>query len=135
MRISGFLISILLVGMTVTVLGIMYADGATRYSQTYDASNFSSINKFETVNNVSQEIKEKLDTVGPTTGLTDIAAFISAGYSTLKLTFVSFDAFWSASNTGLGQIPYITPIVIFILTIALVAFIFIILSTLLNRDV
>ena len=143
MKISSFLVGIVLIGLFATVFGVFFANISTQYNQEYNSTSFDSYNKIQNITTQSEAIREGLETEGGDTGLTDlVGGFLKKGFAVVKLTFQSFDLMNSMAGDAANEIDartgggagvnnYFLPAVMAILSIL---FIFIIISMLVGRE-
>lgn len=139
-KISTFMISILVVALFMTVFANFYAGVADRYPVTYDTDLNDSLaiyDQFETIQNTSEQMQSQLYT--NKTGLAGAAdllgSFLGSGFQVLKLTSDSLSAFNIIANEAGERMTlpdYFTAIII---TIVVVLFIFAIISVLVGKDI
>lgn len=102
MKMSNFVIGIVLVALFATVLGGFYSKMASDNSvTTYDNSTMVALDKFDEINNLSKDMNKTLTTV-QSGGVSDlIGGMLTSGYTVLKTTWASVGAFTSLASSGL----------------------------------
>lgn len=142
MKVSDFIVGMILVSVTVTIFGFFYADAATNYAQPYDNSTFAAYDKLAALQSQTAQINQTVSELNPTSGISDIiGGFLRSGYSVLKATFTSFNIFTSMGDDAMDKVGSVVPGSGFftlktgLLMIGFVIFIFIVVSVLVGRDV
>lgn len=103
-KISGFMIGMVLVTMIITGLGLFTADLSGHYSADYDNSTFQSYNKLNELNTKAEEIQEETSSIEEKSGIVDIiGSYFSGAYKTLLLTKDSYDTFDSMTDDAVEQ--------------------------------
>lgn len=141
MKISTFIIALVLIGAFVGTLATFYAGVADSYSKTYDETTWDSYNKLANIQNTTQSVYDQIeDDANSDPSLTDlVGGFLRNGFSALKLTFQSFGLFNEMSDDAFNKIGVRTgasftlwqvaiPLIVFIL------FIFAIITVLVGRE-
>lgn len=140
MKISNFLLGMIVVGMFVSILGIYYSDIAVQYSKDFDNSTFAGYNQLSTINEDLREMNTTLQGLSTESGITDIlGGFLSSGFRAVKATFSSFDAFFSMATTVTQSTTPIGNVVTFfanhLVLIVMVLFFFAVITIIVGRDV
>lgn len=138
MKISNFLIGIIVVGMFSTGFVIFYADIGTNYGKPFDNSTYAGYSQLGTINEDIAAINQSLTSIKQQSGITDLlGGFLASGYNILKITFHSFGAFYDMVETASGNVLVGSAVFIksHLLAIGFIMFAFAIVSVLVNRDV
>lgn len=143
MKVSSFIIAMVVVSMFVTVMALFYADLAVDYSVTYDNDTFSAYNQLSALNNQTKTINQTISGIDPSTSSTTdlVGGFLKSGYEVLKVTWGSFGIFTDITQDAGDKMSEAIPGNSFsalrygIIMIALLLFLFAIISVLVGRDV
>lgn len=141
MKISSFIVSLVIVGLFASVFGLYYSGLANNYGTSYNESNFESYNKIQTIQEQVQSIEEGIDTDETEQGITDlVGGFLKKGFAVLKVTFQSFDLFSTMSTDATEQVEREAGIDLRwvtypLITVAFIIFLFLIISVLVGREV
>lgn len=137
-KISEFMISLIIMGMVMTGIFLFVADMGNEYGTTIDSSNEEFY--MQTINRTSLEaekIQNKLTDINPDSTITDrLGAFFSAGYDSLLLTIGSLGIFGDVVNNAGSQIIGLPSYVVagIIAIVVILIFVGVILSALLKVD-
>jgi hypothetical protein len=135
MKISSFVIGLVLVGMFAVVMTMYLTDGATTYNETVNTTALGNLDKTASVRNMTDSIYGELENIGTTSSVVDIiGGFLKSGYTVIKVTFASFGLFTSAANSAFSAVPQLSLFYTYIFVIAFIAFVFIVISILVGRD-
>ena len=138
MKISTFIISLLLVGLIVTVLGVFYAGMADTYEQTYE-QNLSGYDRFDELKAQTSEINQSLNQLQSDSSIVDVVGgMLKGGFTVLKTTYTSIGVFNDVSNEAIDSAQLGETTSTFrnaILLIVLVLFLFTIVGVLVGRDI
>lgn len=141
MNISGFVIGLVLVGAVVAVMGLFYANVADNYAVSYDNTTFSSYDKLRELNNVSEQMKDTISTVKPSSNPLDVlGGFLASGYQVIKTSWLSFNIFTDITNDGFDKMGNEVGgegfgiIMSSLRTIVLLLFVFGVIAILVSRD-
>ena len=139
MKISTFIISMVLVGLIVTVLGVYYGNMATSYGQTYNSSQFSGYDKLATLQEQTSEINQTLNEVQSNSGVLDVVGgMLTGGFTVLKTTYTSIGVFNDMTNEAVDNAQLGETSSVFknsIMLIVMLLILFIIVSVLVGKDV
>jgi hypothetical protein len=104
-RVSLFVISIVVVAMVVTGLGVFYSGISTEYGVS-NTQNLSAYNQMEGINNITSSLDTKINAQPTSTGgFAVLGDFLSYGYNTLVLTFQSYNFFYVMLEYSFTGIP------------------------------
>lgn len=106
MKISTFIIALILISLTVAVFGTFWANVNTYYPSTsYDNTSLESMNKLETLRNLTEDSKSQSENIAGQSGenIDVIGSFFSSGYKALKITGASFDIFNSMTDEAVEK--------------------------------
>lgn len=140
MKISTFIISMLLVALLVSVFGNYYAHIEEKYNVDYDANTTATINafnQFDAIRNATEEINQTLFASREGgQGATDLlGVFLGGGFNVLKIATGSFSAFYTLLQNAMISVGLPSYFFNILLAIAVVSIFFIIVSVLVGRDV
>lgn len=107
-KLSSFLIAMIVVSMFVSVFFIMLSSLSSQYGTAYDNESIEVYSKFDEIYNQTQAIEEKTQAIKQKSGFFDIlGGLLSDAYDALKLSYNSYDVFYTLadqasqdSNTG-----------------------------------
>lgn len=139
-KISTFLISIVIVALFVSTFTSFYASISTKYTQAFDTETNDSLavyNQFAIIENTTSNINQTLfGTSTGESGVTDILGkFLGSGFNTLKIAKESFKAFYLIANNASEQMGLPNIFVGSLTLIVLIIIIFIIIRVLVGQDV
>lgn len=109
MRLTMFILGILVVGLFITVFAIAMSEIALDSEYNVDSANFSSYEKIEKLNNNSQKIRDRIKDVQADRNAFDIVGQLFGGaYDSVEITYDSFevgidmadDAFGGVNDSG-----------------------------------
>lgn len=143
-RLTGFLISIVLVGFFMGILGMYFVNISENYppSVAYDNSSLEIYNKMDNMTTRAEQYQDKVTELKTDTNIIDIVgAFFSSAYSSLLVVVDSFDLFklmadravLDLTGAGLGSVANLFKIMIQTVLL-LVIFVGIIMAVVLKRD-
>lgn len=135
MKISTFVIAIVVVGMIVAGITMFAGEIATNYTTDYDNSTFTGLDRTAEVKNLTQDMFDDLNTIDTTSSVLDIVGgFLKSGYTVIKVTFASFGLFREMSGEAFTQVPALGMFGSYLFVIAFITFVFIVISILVNRE-
>lgn len=108
MRISNFLIGIVLVALFVTVLSSYFAEIAVNRAVTsYDEDELLAYDKFSEVRSIADEMNNTIKTVEQGNAIDVLGGLVQSGYTIIKTTYAGVDAYGTlianaSNNTHLG---------------------------------
>jgi len=92
-KITGFIISIILISLIASGMGIMISGVSNSYSVNYDNESLESFNQIEDISENAQEIKEATDMEVDPNFIDVIGGYLKSGYNALQITTKSFSLF------------------------------------------
>lgn len=138
MKISTLIISIVLIALFAAGFGLFISDATANYGVTYNNSAIASFSDMRELNNLTEDLRTSVTETSGKTGVLDILGdFFSAGYKSVKISFASMGISTGLITNAMGMIDfgglgsYITSAII---TILVIVFIFIVISTLVKRE-
>ncbi len=136
MRISSFMIGLIVMMLVVTSFGSLMSVMAPKYNVTYNESDMEIYNKLRDMANDSIEIRNRTEASGGTSKLDLVGGFLSDAINALRVAWKSYDVFTDMADAGIEQVQlpgyYKTAILTIILILVVVAgFI----AVMVNRDV
>jgi len=141
MKISSFIVSLILVSTIVATFAFFYAGGSTAAGVTWDNTTFNAYDRMTDLENVTSDINDTISDFNPYNPADIIGGFLKGGYQVLQVTWTSFGIFTGmtedsfdkvGSAVGGGGFSYLKTGLVMI---AFVIFIFIIVSVFVGRDV
>lgn len=108
-KISEFIIGMVMVSLTIGVFMNFMAEGQAEYNLTdYDQSQLAAYEKLDDLYEKSGEIKDRTN-ISDKSGITDlIGGYFSDAYSAIKLTTTSFDIFEGMADSAINQTTHLT---------------------------
>lgn len=105
MKITSFIIALILVSVVATTFTIANADFTTKYGKTYDDETLATFEATEELTNLTQSIKEKEESQPAATGITDLVGdYIGKAVDTLKVAKGSLNVFDAMVDDGTEKI-------------------------------
>lgn len=143
MKISSFIIGLVLIAGIVGALGYFFLAGATSYSQTLDNSTFAAYDELQNLNAQAKSVNTNLSNFNPYNPIDIIGGFLSGGYQAIKISSASFGIFTSMADDATNKVGDAVAqggdkgfdIMLMLKIIAFIAFTFIIVSIFVGRDV
>lgn len=137
MRISVFIIALIVIGLVGATFGMMVSDLNEKHPQSdYNQSNMEVYNKLEEMNDLTDDMQDKVQNQTTKTGITDIVgSFIGDVVDALRLASTSYDMFETMGEEGVKQAGLPRIFTVALLTIVLVLVVFAIISAMLKKDV
>jgi len=138
-KISEFMIGIVLVSLIVAIFGLFMADMSQNYSLSYDNDSIEVYNKLDDISAHTRAIQDETTGISEKSGVLDIiGSYFSDAYRVLILTKDSFDIFDKMSNravddANLGAAGRYIRIAVSTITLILI-FIAVILSSIIKRE-
>lgn len=138
MKISSFIIGLLLIAMFVGILGLFFLTGSVEYSQTLDNDTFDNYEKLNDLNTQINATSTKLNDYNPYNPIDIIGGFLSGGYQAIKVAGTSFTIFTGMADDATNKVGSAfggQNIMLALKIIAFTLFTFIIISIFVGRDV
>lgn len=135
MRMTTFIIGIIIAAAVMTGYGLVLTDANTTYNAEYNPDDMETFEKMEQIDNLTSNIKTRVENQTTDRSLTDvIGGFIADGKDTLLLSAQSFGLFESMASEGMEKthIPNVFKTALFAIII-IILFIGIILAAILGR--
>lgn len=106
LKISDFLIAIVLITGIFTITMLILADGASKYSVTYNISNLDTFqNRTDELYRLTANVSNSSSSISSQNNVFDIIGSVaSQGYVSLKATFVSVDMSSELVSAGVGEL-------------------------------
>lgn len=137
MTVSGFIISLVLVGGVVATLALFYSGTATSTGATYDNNTFTVYNQLGSINNTAKDLRDNMDNMARGGIWNTVDGFLMGGWNVLKVTWQSFGVFTTMSNEATNQVTKAIPgssILIYALIMCVfIAFAFLFISAIMGR--
>ena len=100
---SDFIIGIILISFTITVLGTFMSNLNENYNVPYDESNLAAYDQLSAMSNLTRELEAGSE-IEEKTGVIDIiGGYFTDAYNVLLLTKTSFNTFDTMSNDAIDQ--------------------------------
>lgn len=140
MKISNFIIGMIVVSLFISLLGIYYSNIAVQYSKDFNDTSFAGYDQLTTINNDLSNINSTLQSLKQESGITDLlGGFLSSGYTAIKATFTSFSAFFDMASTATEQSTVLGAssqyLSSHLILIVMVLFFFAVIAVIVGRDV
>lgn len=140
MKLSSFIVSILLVSLFVVTFSNYYAGIGDAYGVVIDDNTTTALlayNEFTSIRSNVEAINQSLFGESQAqSGVTDfVGKFLGAGFNTLKIARQSFTSFYNILKAGMTQLGLPSIFFDILVTIALVVIIFIIIRVLVGQEV
>jgi len=137
--ISGFIIALLMVGLTAAAMGLFIGQVNSDYTRSdYNESEFEDFNKLTELTSIANETQSATD-INVEPGITDIiGGYFKSAYQALKVSVASLNIFNSLVDTAAEKsgISYLGVVKKTLQTIAIIAiFIGIFISAMVKKDV
>lgn len=106
LKLTDYLVGILLVGSLVTIFMLALADGSTRYSTSYDNSTFSSYqNKTAQIYAITADVNNQTSSISTDQTIFDIiGSAFSQGFVAIKATYASVDLMTDMVSEATSQL-------------------------------
>lgn len=138
-KISSLIIGLAITGVIITSLGLYAATAARLYGASYDNESLSAYNQLDALNQQAQDLNHTVSSLSEGGIVNYVSGFFNIGYQALKATASTFGTFTGMVTTAggqlIGQVPGTVIFVSGVIIIITIYFLFIIISTLLGRDV
>jgi len=103
-KVSNFIIGLVLVSFIVTGVGWFLSDLSTSYDIEYDESELGAYDKLTELSTHTQEIKNETESMQESEGALDvIGSMFNQGYQALKVTMKSFGVFNDMSDSAISH--------------------------------
>lgn len=140
MRISHFVIGVILMMLIITVIGAFMGDLNTQYStpSDYNESDIELYNRLDETYNLSRELDQKLNESSAKTGFVDmLGGFVSSAVNTLKVARSSLGTFEYMVRDGTEKLGLHSPALfrVAFVSIIIILFVFAIASVMVKKDV
>lgn len=100
-KISNFIIGIILVSLVVTVLGVYMKEGSDNYGVEYDNDSIAVYNKLDDLNTQTEDIQDSVESMKERTGVLDVVgSFFADAYKSLKVSLKSYDLVFGGGGIG-----------------------------------
>lgn len=101
-RISTFIIVMILMSLFMVSFMVFLSQGSTVYNVTYTNNTMEIFNRFDELNNQTQQIQSSASAIKTTTGVSDIVGdLFSNGFQVLLLSLKSFNTFSLLADQGI----------------------------------
>jgi len=137
MRMTTFIIGIVIVTLVMTSFGLILTDITTKYPSggNYTASDMESFEQMKEIDNLTSQIKNRIENQSTDRSVADvIGGFVADGKDTLLLSAKSYDLLETMADDGMGKVnlPNTFKVAFYVVMLVLV-FLGIILGTILGR--
>lgn len=136
MKLSSFIIALILVGVVATTFTMTITDYTDKYGVTYDEDTLGVFNETSELHELAEDLEDKTNAQNVESGILDIVgAYIGRALDALKLSMTSFgvfEAMAAKATTSLGLPSYFLTAFI---SIMLIVVLFIIISAMIKKDV
>lgn len=106
MRMTTFIIGIILAALFMTSFGLILSDANDKYNiATYNSSDLETFEKMAEIQDITSQVKNRVENQTTDRGITDvIGGFIADGKDTLLLAASSYGLFEDMSDEGLEKV-------------------------------
>lgn len=139
MKLGGFIIGLLAIGLIVSTVIIYYANIADTYDQTFDSSEYDAYSQSESLDEQIADMNVTLNDLSQpdTAGDSFVTTFLGGGWKALKTTFKSFGVFRTMADTTLDKAELgdsTSNFKNYLIAMALVTFFLILIGVIVGRD-
>lgn len=104
MKVSSLAIALGFVGVIVVAFAVGMTNFSNEYGLTYSSNTINGMNKLNKINNLSSAVRENITKLQTSSNFfSQVDAFFSAGYSSLKVLGVSADYGYEVSSTAINN--------------------------------
>lgn len=108
-KLTGFLISLTVFGFFVGIFGLFYADIADKYGTDYQNESLEVYNKLNEMHDEAESYQTSIEAIGGEKnflqkGVDIFGGLMSAGLSSIKITYKSVDVFLKMSGKAEGEL-------------------------------
>lgn len=140
MKISTFIIALIMVGFFTAGFGIIMSDIGDDYGRTYNTSQYEGYDNLASIQDDMAEINRTLTNIEQSSGITDLlGGFLASGYNVLKITFNSMNYFTDSAESGFDTLGQYSSVIgtmkVYIISIVFILFAFGIVAVLVGRDI
>lgn len=105
MRLSSFIIGLLVVGFVISVVALLMAHIGQTSSETVGNTNFSSYDKVDRIYDQSEQIKSKVSNItSDRSGFDIVGQLVGSGVDTIKITYSSVELGIDMTDDAFGGI-------------------------------
>lgn len=136
MKMTTFIIGVILVAIIMTGFGIILSDMTPTYDTTYSDSDMVAFEQMDGMKNLTDKIKTRVENQSTDRSVADvIGGFIADGKDTLLLAAQSYDIFETMSDEGMEKVrmPNVFKIGFYAIMLILI-FVGIILAAIIGRE-
>lgn len=138
LKITDFVVGLVLAMFIMTVLGIYMSHMRSAYDVQYDESTIDAYNKLDEMHNLTKELESRSNIEEKTGVLDIIGGYFTDAYNALKLTLKSFNIFddmtnQAISDAGLGEVGGHLRVTISIIVLFLIV-VGVIIAAIIKRD-
>ena len=136
MKMTTFIIGIILVAVVMTSFGLILTDMTTTYDTDYDSTEMAAFENMDELNNLTSRIKDRVENQTSDRSVADvIGGFVADGKDTLLLSAKSYDILESMADEGMEKVrlPNIFKVGLYAILL-IVVFLGIILAAILGRE-
>jgi len=136
MKISNFIIALVLVAMVATTFTMTVLDLSGKYGTTYDEDELAVFGNATELHELAEDLEDKTVDQNVESGIIDIVgAYIGRALDALKLSMTSFGVFENMATKAADKLGLPAYFLTGFITIMLVIIIFIIVSAMIKKDV
>jgi len=136
MKITSFIIGLVVASLVVSVFGLWLTDANTQYGSSFDETELESFEQLDEINELSENIQSRVQNQTTDPSLYDVVGgFLADAKDTLLISAASYDIFFNMANTALEKLGLPNIFNLALMTvIVIVVFLGIILATILGRE-
>jgi len=103
-QISTFLIAIVVVGVIAGGIGLIFTSFASEYGMDYDNTSLESYNELQSMNTVTEDLKDKSSNLGETSIIDIVGGWITQAYNSLRVTLDSMNMFGRMTDGAIDNL-------------------------------
>jgi len=108
-KLTGFLISLTVFGFFIGIFGLFYSDIADKYGTDYQNESLAVYNKLDEMHTEAETYQEEIENIGGEKnflekGVDIFGGLMSAGLSSVKITFKSVEVFFGMSREAEAEL-------------------------------
>lgn len=137
MKISNFIIGLIVASLVVTTIGLVLSNAQEKYGVAYDETEIETFDKLDEINTLSADIQDRVQNQTTDRSAFDVVGgFLSDAKDTLLIAAASYDVFFGMGNAALDDVgaPAIFRVALMTIMVILV-FLVVILGTVLGREI
>lgn len=104
-KISNFIISMIVGSLALVFFSLFMSNVSNSYNINYDNTTLQSYNQLELLSNITEDVKEKEESIEQNTDITDIlGGLFDNAYQALRVTKGSYNAYETMAEEGIDNL-------------------------------